>query len=77
MIHASRLGQLLTLGVTCSNPILVGVGTFHRRGIDTRVGLEDTVLEPNGERTTGNAALVRAARATGAGAGGERRSPNA
>lgn len=39
-----------------------------RRGIDTRVGLEDTVYEPNGERTTGNEALVRAARALGAGA---------
>ncbi|HEX7104124.1 MAG TPA: 3-keto-5-aminohexanoate cleavage protein [Nitrolancea sp.] len=39
-----------------------------RRGIDTRVGLEDTVLEPNGERTTGNAALILAARAMGAGA---------
>jgi uncharacterized protein (DUF849 family) len=39
-----------------------------RRGLDTRVGLEDTVLEPNGERTSGNAALVRAARAMGAGA---------
>jgi hypothetical protein len=38
-----------------------------RRGLDTRVGLEDTVLEPNGERTSGNAALVRAARAMGAG----------
>jgi uncharacterized protein (DUF849 family) len=39
-----------------------------RRGIDTRIGLEDTVFEPNGERTTGNEALVRAARALGAGA---------
>jgi uncharacterized protein (DUF849 family) len=39
-----------------------------RRGVDTRVGLEDTVYEPNGERTSGNAALVRAARAWGAGA---------
>jgi len=38
-----------------------------RRGIDTRVGLEDTVYEPNGERTVGNEALVRAARALGAG----------
>jgi len=38
-----------------------------RRGIDTRVGLEDTVLEPNGERTTGNVALIRAARSMGAG----------
>lgn len=38
-----------------------------RRGIDTRVGLEDTVYEPSGEHTAGNAALVRAARALGAG----------
>lgn len=40
-----------------------------RRGLDTRVGLEDTLYEPNGERTAGNAALVRAARALGAGGG--------
>jgi uncharacterized protein (DUF849 family) len=38
-----------------------------RRGIDTRVGLEDTADGPSGERTTGNEALVRAARALGAG----------
>jgi len=38
-----------------------------RRGVDTRIGLEDTLYEPDGERTTGNAALVRAARALGAG----------
>ncbi len=38
-----------------------------RRGIDTRIGLEDTMVEPNGERTTGNEALVRAARELGAG----------
>lgn len=38
-----------------------------RRGLDTRIGLEDTVYEPNGERTAGNEALVRAARALGAG----------
>jgi uncharacterized protein (DUF849 family) len=31
------------------------------RGIDTRIGLEDTLHEPTGERTTGNAALVRTA----------------
>jgi len=40
------------------------------RGIDTRIGLEDTLYEPNGERTTGNEALVRAARRLGAGADG-------
>ena len=38
------------------------------RGLDTRIGLEDTMHEPNGERTAGNEALVRAARALGAGA---------
>ena len=38
-----------------------------RRGIDTRIGLEDTVFEPNGARTTGNEALVHAARMLGAG----------
>jgi uncharacterized protein (DUF849 family) len=32
-----------------------------RRGIDTRVGLEDTLLEQDGALTAGNAALVRAA----------------
>ncbi len=37
------------------------------RGIDTRVGLEDTLYDPGGERTKGNVALVRAARALGAG----------
>jgi uncharacterized protein (DUF849 family) len=39
-----------------------------RRGIDTRVGLEDTVAGPDGDRAAGNEALVRAARALGAGA---------
>jgi uncharacterized protein (DUF849 family) len=39
-----------------------------RRGLDTRIGLEDTLYEPNGERTAGNEALVRAARELGAGA---------
>jgi len=37
-----------------------------RRALDTRVGLEDTLHGPNGERTTGNEALVRAARELGA-----------
>jgi uncharacterized protein (DUF849 family) len=32
-----------------------------RRGIDTRVGLEDTQYEPDGARTEGNEALIRAA----------------
>jgi uncharacterized protein (DUF849 family) len=32
-----------------------------RRGLDTRIGLEDTWCEPEGTRTTGNASLVRAA----------------
>jgi uncharacterized protein (DUF849 family) len=39
-----------------------------RRAIDTRVGLEDTVAGPDGDRAAGNEALVRAARALGAGA---------
>jgi uncharacterized protein (DUF849 family) len=38
-----------------------------RRGLDTRIGLEDTLQGPNGERTSGNEALVRAARELGAG----------
>ena len=33
------------------------------RGIATRIGLEDTLYEPDGRPTDGNAALVRAARA--------------
>jgi uncharacterized protein (DUF849 family) len=39
-----------------------------RRGVDTRVGLEDTVVDPSGDRTSGNAALIRTAKAMGAGA---------
>jgi uncharacterized protein (DUF849 family) len=38
-----------------------------RRGVDTRIGLEDTFYEPNGALTSGNEALVRAARTLGAG----------
>jgi uncharacterized protein (DUF849 family) len=38
-----------------------------RRGIDTRIGLEDTVAGPDGARMLGNEALVRAARELGAG----------
>ena len=38
-----------------------------RRDLDTRIGLEDTLHEPDGERTSGNEALVRAARELGAG----------
>lgn len=38
-----------------------------RRGIDTRIGLEDTMHEPDGALTSGNPALVRAARQLGAG----------
>jgi uncharacterized protein (DUF849 family) len=37
------------------------------RGCDTRIGLEDTLSEPTGHQTAGNAALVRSARALGAG----------
>ena len=38
-----------------------------RRGIDTRVGFEDTVLRPDGERAASNAELVQAARDLGGG----------
>jgi uncharacterized protein (DUF849 family) len=37
-----------------------------RRDLDTRIGLEDTLHGPDGERTVGNEALVRAARELGA-----------
>ena len=37
------------------------LGDAIARGVDTRIGLEDTQHEPDGARTTGNAALVRAA----------------
>jgi uncharacterized protein (DUF849 family) len=37
-----------------------------RRGIDTRIGLEDTLNGPGGESTAGNESLVRAARELGA-----------
>jgi 3-oxoadipate enol-lactonase len=40
------------------------------RGIDTRVGLEDTLQNPDGAQASGNEELVRAARA-GYGAGAE------
>jgi uncharacterized protein (DUF849 family) len=38
-----------------------------RRGLDTRIGLEDTLVSPDDERAAGNEALVRAARELGAG----------
>ena len=38
-----------------------------RRGLDTRIGLEDTLVGPDGKRAAGNEALVRAARELGAG----------
>jgi uncharacterized protein (DUF849 family) len=38
-----------------------------RRDLDTRIGLEDTLHGPNGDRTSGNEELVRAARELGAG----------
>ena len=37
-----------------------------RRNLDTRIGLEDTLHGPKGGRTSGNEALVRAARELGA-----------
>jgi uncharacterized protein (DUF849 family) len=39
-----------------------------RRGIDTRIGFEDTLHDPGGALAAGNEALVRAARVLGAGA---------
>jgi uncharacterized protein (DUF849 family) len=41
-----------------------------RRGLDTRVGLEDTLCLPDGSRARSNADLVTAARNLGAGAAG-------
>ena len=38
-----------------------------RRGLDTRIGLEDVLVLPDGSPATDNAALVAAARALGAG----------
>jgi uncharacterized protein (DUF849 family) len=43
------------------------VGHAIQRGLDTRIGLEDTTLGPDGSRASGNAALVSAARELGAG----------
>jgi uncharacterized protein (DUF849 family) len=43
-----------------------------RRGLDTRVGLEDTLYLPDGSRARNNADLVTAARNLGAGAIGSR-----
>jgi uncharacterized protein (DUF849 family) len=37
-----------------------------RRGLDTRIGLEDTMSGPTSERAPSNEALVRAARGLGA-----------
>ena len=37
-----------------------------RRGLDTRIGLEDTLVGPDDEWVAGNEALVRAARELGA-----------
>jgi uncharacterized protein (DUF849 family) len=37
------------------------------RGLDTRIGLEDTLVGPDDERAAGNEALVRVARELGAG----------
>ncbi len=41
-----------------------------RRGIDRRVGFEDTLYTPDRERAASNSALIRAAREFGAGTGG-------
>jgi uncharacterized protein (DUF849 family) len=45
--------------------MLVEHAVQHR--LDTRIGLEDTTLGPDGNQATGNVALVSAARALGAG----------
>jgi len=57
---------------TCAWPLLRDA---VRRNLDTRIGLEDTLYEPNGGRTAGNEALVRAARALGAGLPDEHPNP--
>ena len=40
-----------------------------RRGVDTRIGLEDVLVLPDGSWAHDNAALVAAARELGAGSG--------
>jgi uncharacterized protein (DUF849 family) len=44
----------------------------RRRGLDTRVGFEDTLHLPDGRRAASNADLVTAARNLGAGTAGPR-----
>ncbi len=80
-LAASGLGQAVTriliepVAVSGANALAV-IEDIHRAldrlgltapRFDTRIGLEDTIYEPNGELTTGNEALVRAARQLGAG----------
>lgn len=43
------------------------LGDAVRKGLDTRIGLEDTLQGPDGGQAAGNEALVRAARKLGAG----------
>ena len=43
------------------------LGDAVRRGLDTRIGFEDTVHGPGGQQATGNEALVQAAHKLGAG----------
>jgi uncharacterized protein (DUF849 family) len=59
-IHAPRLqhGDGTATWVLISDAV--------RRGLDTRVGLEDTLVLPGGSRADGNPALIAAARAMGA-----------
>jgi uncharacterized protein (DUF849 family) len=67
VVHARRL--LDALGATAVPVLLHGEGTSAwpvlrealRRGLDTRIGLEDVLVLPDGGPATGNAALVRAA----------------
>lgn len=46
--------------------VWVVLGVAVRRGLDTRIGLEDTTVLPDGSVTTGNPDLVRAAVTLGA-----------
>ena len=59
-IHAPRLQH----GDGAATWVLIADAV--RRGLDTRIGLEDALVLPGGSRADGNAALIAAARAMGA-----------
>ena len=59
-IHAPRLQH----GDNAATWVLIADAV--RRGLDTRVGLEDVLTLPGGSRADGNPALIAAARAMGA-----------